>query len=175
MMQEHHAEQPFPWWRLGVDTGEGIAVVVFQTTLIHLVPLGPLRPDCIFLFLAYKAITRPRIPCLLLAFITSLFQDSLVGRPYFGAHIVSGLVIVGLVGLFRNSIPRERKFLPFLLVVLTGSLFHNLFYGGIIWWKGGEVLSHVAVIAGTAALATTVVSSLVLGIITLTQSSLHGR
>ena len=174
-MQERTTDQQFAWWRLGLDTAEAVLVVIFQTSLIFLVPLGQLRPDCIFLFLAYTAITRPRIPCLVLAFTTGLFQDCLASLPYFGAHIISGLVIVSLIGLVRTSIPREKKFLPFLLVVLAGSLVHNFLYGGIIWLKGGYRLGQAAFSAGAAAFSTTLVSFIVLTVLTFTKSSLYGR
>jgi rod shape-determining protein MreD len=175
MIQERRTEQPFAWWQLGLDVGEGLLVVSFQTTLLYLVPWGIFRPDCVFLFLAYKAITRPQIPCLLLAFMTGFFQDSLSSISYFGTATFCGLLMVLLIGLVRNSIPREKRFLPFLIIVLVGSLVYHLVYGTIVWVKGGQAFPSLLLGAGLGSVTTTLVSFVVLGIFHFTRSSIHGR
>jgi len=88
-----------------------------------------------FVFLMYRAAICRQVPVLVLGFCLGVFQDALSPGLYFGCNTIANLLLVSLINLFKESIPTEKKILPFFLVFLLGTLVHNIFCSCIIWLK----------------------------------------
>ena len=59
----------------------GILLVVFQTTLLQLLPGTMMKPDLIYLLVAFAAYKFAWIPGILLAFTVGWVLDVVIGRP----------------------------------------------------------------------------------------------
>jgi rod shape-determining protein MreD len=166
--------QEFPWWHTVLDIIEGLVVMVFQATVLSNLSSWPFKPDLLFLFLAYKTITRQLSSVLVTAFVIGLCQDSLTVSHYFGLNMAAKITTVAVMSLLQESIWHQRKAIFFLLIILVGAGLHHALFSLMAWMSGMQNLPNLLATAGLSAASTVLTGYVIIGLWYYWKGDLHG-
>jgi rod shape-determining protein MreD len=167
--------QAVPWWTPFLDMIEGLVVLVVQTTALSHFLSWTFCPDFIFLFLAYKTITRPLSSVLVTAFVIGLCQDSLTAPHYFGLNMAAKITTVAVMSLLQESVWHQRKAVFFLLIILVGAGLHHVLFGLMAWMSGMQNLPGLFLTAGFSAFSTVLTGYLIIGLWYYWKGDLYGQ
>ena len=81
----------------------GLILVLLQTTLLHLLPLGPIVPDFVLVLCVYWALYHPTVGAVLASFVLGYSVD-VVSSPILGLNAFAMSMVFLVVHLSSRSI-----------------------------------------------------------------------
>lgn len=96
----------------------GFLLVLLQTTVLHLLPLGPFVPDLILVLCVYWGLNHPTVGAVLSAFILGYSVD-VVSSPLLGLNAFAMSMVFLAVYLSSRAIWIENPFVSALVVFLA--------------------------------------------------------
>ena len=96
----------------------GLLLVLVQSTLLHLLPLGPVVPDLTLVLCVYWGLYHPTVGAVLGAFALGYSVD-VVSSPILGLNAFAMSLVFLAVYLSSRSIWLQNSFVSFLVVLLA--------------------------------------------------------
>jgi rod shape-determining protein MreD len=144
-----------------------IVGVLLETTVVHLLPLGPIMPDFVVILCVYLALHEHSVAGALGAFLLGYFVDNFSGGVL-GLHAFAMSLIFVLVYLLARQLWMDNVvtnvavvFGASLLKAVSVAVLLALYVSGDYPWR--HLFSTIWIEAGIAALATPFVFSLLDG------------
>lgn len=174
-MRDHNPVK-ISWQFFLLDLLECIAVFAFSVAVLPRFSGGvTMVPDFLFLILAYKAITRRQSTVLIITFVCALCSDALNPSMLLGTHVIVKLPVLLAINFTRRTIPRDKKFLPFLFIIVAGIFVHNILFALVLALKGVHSVSALLGIGLLAALYTSLFALIMLGLHALIKGGFNER
>jgi cell shape-determining protein MreD len=150
-------------WKILFDLLEILVVVTIQAAWVTRLPAA-FRPDLVFLVLAYQAFTRPLPVALAAALVAGLALDAMTATPFFGLATASKLVTVAAIHFLAESIWHHKRVALFLLLICAGALCQNVLFAFLAGLAGVQGLPYLLLNGVLAALFTTILGYVLVGI-----------
>jgi rod shape-determining protein MreD len=96
----------------------GLFLVLLQSTLFHLLPLGPIVPDLILVLCVYWGLHHPTVGAVLGSFLLGYSVD-VVSSPILGLNAFALSLVFLAVYLSSRSIWLHNSFVSFIVVLLA--------------------------------------------------------
>jgi rod shape-determining protein MreD len=96
----------------------GLLLVLVQSTLVHLLPLGPVVPDLTLVLCVYWGLHHPTVGAVLGSFLLGYSVD-VVSSPILGLNAFAMSLVFLAVYLSSRSIWLHNSFVSFLVVLLA--------------------------------------------------------
>jgi rod shape-determining protein MreD len=96
----------------------GLFLVLLQSTVFHLLPLGPVVPDLILVLCVYWGLHHPTVGAVLGSFLLGYSVD-VVSSPILGLNAFALSVVFLAVYLSSRSIWLHNSFVSFIVVLLA--------------------------------------------------------
>ena len=96
----------------------GLLLVLLQSTLFHLLPLGPVVPDLMLVLCVYWGLHHPTVGAVLGSFLLGYSVD-VVSSPILGLNAFAMSLVFLAVYLSSRSIWLHNSFVSFLVVLLA--------------------------------------------------------
>ncbi len=134
----------------------GFLLVLLQTSLLHMLPLGPVAPDLTLVLCVYWAFNRPTVGTVLGSFLMGYTVD-VFSSPILGIHAFAMSLVFLVTYLISRQIWARSPLLSAAIVfvaawvkVIAMSLIWAIFFASKAPWTG--VLRYVFIEALTVAL-----------------------
>jgi len=96
----------------------GLLLLLLQSTLFHLLPLGPIVPDLILVLCVYWGLHHPTVGAVLGSFLLGYSVD-VVSSPVLGLNAFAMSLVFLAVYLSSRSIWLHNSFVSFFIVLLA--------------------------------------------------------